>query len=156
MEILTVLLLILLGVILVIAEFMLIPGLSIAGIGAVIAFGISVYLAFKYWGTFAGIVTLIAILVFVPVMLYFLFKGKAVKPMMLNSDIEGKVINIDDQKIHIGDEGITTGRLAPLGKAKINGINVEARSLGSFVDQKTPVKVIKIEGNTVIVEPINK
>lgn len=156
MELLTILLLLLLGLILIIVEFMLIPGLSIAGIGAVISFGFSIYLSFKYWGNLAGIITLIAILVFVPVLLYFLFNGKAIKPMMLNSDIDGKVINIDEQKIHLGDEGITTGRLAPLGKAKINGITVEARSLGQFIDHQTTVKVIKIKGNTIIVEPINK
>ena len=156
MEILTVLLLILLGVILVLVEFMLIPGISIAGIGALVAFGISVFLGFKYWGNLAGFFILGAILIFVPVLLYFLFKGNAMRPMMLNSDIEGKLINVDQQKIHPGDEGITTGRLAPLGKAKINGVAVEARSLGQYIDQKTLVKVIKIEGNTVIVEPINK
>lgn len=154
MEILTILLLLALGVVLVIVEFMLIPGLSIAGIGAFISFAFSVYLSFKYWGNLAGIVTLIAILVFVPVLLYFLFKGNAMKPMMLNSDIDGKVNTIDEQKIQVGNEGITTGRLAPLGKAKINGITVEARSLGQFIDQQTPVKVIKITGNTVVVEPI--
>ena len=156
MEIVTILLFLLLGIILLIVEFTLIPGLSIAGIGSLISFGASIYLAFKYWGNLAGILILIAVLIFVPVLLYFLFKGRAMKPMMLDSDIDGKIVNIDDQKIHLGDEGVTTGRLAPLGKAKINGITVEARSRGIFIDQQTPVKVIKIEGNTIIVEPINK
>lgn len=156
MELFTVLLLILVGVILVIVEFLLIPGISIAGIGAVISFGFSVYFSFKYWGNLAGIITLIAILVFIPVLLYFLFKSNAIKPMMLHSNIDGKVVNVDEEKIHIGDQGITTGRLAPLGRAKINGMSVEARSLGQFIDQRTPIKVIKIERNTVIVEPINE
>lgn len=156
MEIFIVLLLILVGIVLVLVEFLLVPGVTIAGIGGIIAFGVSVYFAFAYWGNLAGILILVAILVFIPVLLYFLFKGKAVKPIMLSSDIDGKVINVDDQKIHVGDEGETIGRLAPLGKAKINGVTVEARSLGSYVDPHTPVKVIKIERNTVIVEPINE
>ena len=155
MEILIVLLLVILGVVLLLVEFMLIPGVTIAGIGGVISFGVSVFLSFKYWGNLVGIIVLLSIVVFIPVLLYFLFKGKAVKPIMLNSDIESKVITVDSEKIHINDEGITIGRLAPIGRAKINGTNVEARSLGNYVEPKTKVRVIKIEGNTVIVEPIN-
>jgi membrane-bound ClpP family serine protease len=156
MEIITIILLLLLGVILLIVEFMLIPGITIAGIGCVISFGASVFLAFNYWGTLAGIITLIAVIIFVPVFLYFLFKGRTMKSMMLNTNIDGIVDTLDTQKVKIGDEGITTGRLAPLGRAKINGINTEARSLGIFIDQKTEIRVIKIQGNTVIVEPINE
>jgi len=156
MELLTVLLLLLLGVVLLIIEFMLIPGITVAGIASVFAFGAGIVLSFQYWGTLPGLITLFVTLVFVPVFLYFLFKGRAVKPMMLNSDISGKVMNIDDQKIHVGDEGVSIGRLNPTGMAKIEGLSVEARSRGIFIDPKTPLKVIKIEGNTVIVEPINQ
>lgn len=156
MEILTVLLLILLGIVLLIIEFMLIPGITIAGIASVIAFGAGIVLSFQYWGTIPGLISLFAILIFVPVFLYFLFKGKAMKPMMLNTGIEGRVVNIDNKKIHIGDEGVSIGRLNPSGRIKIGEISVDARSRNLFVDPKTPVRIIKIEGNTVIVEPINQ
>lgn len=156
MELFIIIILILLGVILLLVEFLLIPGVTIAGIGGIISFGVVVFLSFKFLGHLAGIIVLLSILIFIPVLLYFLFKGKAVKPMMLKSEIDGKVDTIDNQKIHIGDEGITIGRLAPLGKAKINDITAEARSLGSYVEPKTKIKVIKIEGNTIIVEPINQ
>lgn len=156
MELLTVILLLLLGTILLIVEFMLIPGITVAGIGCVISFGASIFLAFNYWGTLAGIVILLAIIIFVPTFLYYIFKGRTVKSMMLNTDIDGVVNTIDNQKIKIGDQGITIGRLAPSGRAKINGANIEARSTGIFIDQKTEIKIIKIQGNTVIVEPINE
>lgn len=155
MEFLTILMLILLGIILLIIEFMLIPGVTIAGIASVIAFGAAIVLSFQYWGTVAGLISLFSILVFVPVFLYFLFKGRAMKPMMLNTGIDSKVINIDNQKIHIGDEGVSIGRLNPSGRVKIDKLSVEARSRGIYIDPKTPVRIIQIEGNTVIVEPIN-
>lgn len=156
MEIVTVILLLLLGVILLLVEFLLIPGISIAGVGSIISLAVSVFLAFKYWGNLVGIIVLLAIVVFVPVLIYFLLKGKTMKRMALNSDIDGKVQTVDNQKIHIGDIGETIGRLAPLGKAKFNGISAETRSLGNYVDPKTKVRVVNIEGNTVIVEPINE
>ena len=156
MEVLTVILLIILGVILLLVEFLLIPGVSVAGVGSVIALVTAIVLSFKYFGNLIGIIVLLAILVLVPVMLYYLFKGKTIKKMTLSSDIDGKVKNIDELEIKVGDIGETIGRLAPLGKAKFNGISAETRSLGSYVDPKTKVRVIKIEGNTVIVEPINE
>ena len=156
MEILTVVLLILLGIILLLVEFLLIPGVSIAGIGSFISLVAAIVMSFKYWGNLAGIIVLLSVVVFVPVLLYFLFKGKTMKKMTLVSNIDGQVKTVDELKIKIGDLGETIGRLAPLGKAKFNGISAEARSLGGYVDPKTKVKVIKIEGNTVIVEPINK
>jgi membrane protein implicated in regulation of membrane protease activity len=155
MEVITILLLLVLGVVLLIVEFMLIPGITVAGIASVLAFGTSIFFAFSYWGTLGGIITLVAIIIFIPVFLYFLFKGKAMTPMMLNSGIDGKVISFDNEKIKIGDEGITSGRLAPMGNIKVNGLTIEARSRGIFIDPKTKIKIVKIEGNTVIVEPIN-
>ena len=109
----------------------------------------------KYFGTLAGFIALAAVVIFVPLFLYFFFKGRAVKPMMLESDIDGKVKTVDEQLIHPGDTGETISRCTPGGKAKINGSVVEVRSLGSFIDPHTTVEVIKIEGNIVIVKPLN-
>jgi membrane-bound ClpP family serine protease len=154
MEILIIIMLLILGVILLLVEFMLIPGISIAGVGSLLSFGGAVYFAFRYFGSIAGFVVLLLILIAVPTFLYFLFKGKAMKPMMLSTNIEGKMKNIEEGLINLGDEGETIGRLAPAGRAKINGINLEVRTTGQFVDQHTKIKVLKIEGNSVYVEPI--
>lgn len=156
MEIITIILLILLGVVLLLIEFLLIPGISIAGIGCLIAFATSVIFAFKYFGSIVGFIVLTSILILVPLFLYFLFKGKAMRPMMLNTDIGSKVRNVEEGQLQPGDEGITIGRLAPAGKAKIKDITLEVRTNGQFIDQQTKIKVLKIEGNSVYVEPINE
>jgi membrane-bound ClpP family serine protease len=155
MELLSVFLLIILGVILLIVEFMLIPGLSIAGVGCFLSFAAAVFFSFKFFGVFGGLVCTVAILVLVPLQLYYLFKSRAMKKMMLNSEIEGKAKTFDENQIKAEDKGITLGRLAPGGKIKINGITAPARSTGSYIDPNTEVVVVKIEGNIVIVKPIN-
>lgn len=155
MDILIIIILILLGVILLVVEFMLIPGLTVAGIGSLISFGLSIYYAFKHFSTLVGIITLLVVLIFVPIMLYLFFKGKAMKPMMLESEIDSKVEIIEENEIKKGDQGESIGRLAPSGKIKINGKAFEARTLGLFVDPHTPIEVIKTEGNIAIVKPIN-
>jgi len=156
MEFLTIILLLILGIVLLLVELLLIPGLSIAGVGCLLSFTAAVVFSFRFWGNIAGFTVLFSILIFVPIILYYLFKSKAVKPMMLSAEINGKITNVDEQKIHKGDEGTTIGRLAPMGKAKFNGSTVEAKSQGQLIAPNTKIRVLKIEGNTVIVEPLNE
>ncbi len=156
MDILIIVILILLGVILLVVEFMLVPGLTVAGIGSLVSFGFSIFYAFKHFSPLVGIIVLLIVLVCIPILLYYFFKGSAMKPMMLESEINSKVQLFDDLDLKKGDQGESIGRLAPSGKVKINGKIYEARTLGLFVDPHTPIEIIKTEGNIAIVKPINK
>ena len=156
MTILIILFLIFLGVLLLLLEFAVIPGITIAGIGGVILLGASVYLAFDSFGILAGIITLAFVIVAVPVIVYRIFKSRTGQKMMLNSEIDGRVDQVDEAIIHIGDEGLTIGRLAPTGKVRINGLSMEAKSAVGFVDQNVKIKVVEILKTQVVVEPINQ
>ena len=74
--------------------------------------------------------------------------------MILNSEISGKVENFVPGKLKVGDTGKTIGRLAPMGKIKVNDVIVEAQSTGGFIDPNTEIEIIKIRSNQIIVEPI--
>lgn len=154
MEIITVILLVLIGVILLIVEFMLIPGITVAGVLSAVSFVASIVLSFRYFGNVFGYVALVAILVSVPAILYFLFKSRASKSMMLESDIDSKVETVKAGSVKPGDVGVTIGRCAPGGNAKINGNVVEVRSQDKFIDPHTEVEVVDVEGNIVIVKPL--
>src|SRR5690554_2641294 len=54
----TIILLIFLGLLLLLIEFAVIPGVTIAGIGGFILLGLSVYIAFAEYGTGIGFITL--------------------------------------------------------------------------------------------------
>jgi len=151
-----IILLIFLGLLLLLIEFAVIPGVTIAGIGGFILLGISVYIAFVSYGNGIGFLTLTFVLVASPLMIYYFFKSKAGGKMILNSFIDGKVDSMDLEKIHVGDTGKTIGRLAPSGKVKVNGEVMEAQSTGGFVDHNTEIKVLKILTNKIIVEPVKK
>ena len=155
MEILTIILLILLGIILLFVEFALIPGVTIAGVGAIIAFGYGIYLAYSSFGILGGIITALFIIILTPLIIVRFFKGKAAKKLTLETKINSKVNLIDPNKIKIGAKGITLGRLAPVGKASFEGEIVEARSAGPLIDPNQPVEIIKISNNQIIVKPIN-
>jgi membrane-bound ClpP family serine protease len=96
------------------------------------------------------------VLIAAPAMIYYFFKSKSGKKMILESNIIGKVETINIEKIKVGDVGKSIGRLAPSGKVKVNGEVVEAQSTGSFVDHNTEIKVLKILTNKIIVEPVKK
>lgn len=155
MSIFAIILLILLGLVLLLIEFAVIPGVTIAGIGGFLLLAISVYISFVEYGTGAGFLTLTFVLVASPLMIYYLFKSKSGKKMILNSKIEGKVETINSSKINVGDTGKSIGRLAPMGKVKVNGEVIEAQSTGSFIDQNKEIRILKILSNKIIVELIN-
>lgn len=152
----TIILLIFLGLLLLLIEFAVIPGVTIAGIGGFVLLGLSVYIAFAEYGTGIGFLTLTFVLVASPLLIVYFFKSKTGKKMVLESLIDGKVETVDNEKIHVGDTGKTLGRLAPSGKVKINGEVLEAQSVSGYVDHNTEIKVIKILTNKIIVEPIKK
>jgi len=154
MSIFAIILLILLGLVLLLIEFAVIPGVTIAGIGGFLCLIASVYIAFNDLGTGAGFITLAVVLLLAPAMIYYFFKSRTGKKMILEKNIDGKVELINIEKIKIGDTGKTIGRLAPTGKVRVNGEVVEAQSTGSFIDHNTRIKVLKIVSNKIIVEPI--
>jgi membrane-bound ClpP family serine protease len=155
MTILIILFLIFLGIVLLLLEFAVIPGITIAGIGGVLLLGASIYLAFDTYGVLAGIITTAFVLLVSPLLVVRFFKSRAGKRMVLESEISGRVEQIDENTIHPGDEGITIGRLAPTGKVRINNQTMEGKSIVGFIDQQVPVRVVEVLKTQVIVEPIN-
>lgn len=156
MTILAIVLLIIIGLILLLIEFAIIPGITIAGIGGFLLLAGSVYIAFAELGNVAGFITLAIVLIVSPIMISYFFKSRTGKKLILNSEIDGKVENFNPGSLKVGDTGKTIGRLAPMGKIRVNGEVVEAQSTGVFIDHQTEIRIIKIKSNQIIVEPIKQ
>ena len=156
MTLIAIVLLIILGLVLLLIEFAIIPGVTIAGIGGFLLLAASVYIAFAEMGNAAGFITLAVVLIASPIMVFYFFKSRAGKKMILDSEIDGVIENFSHDKLKVGDTGKTIGRLAPMGKIKVNGEVVEAQSTGTFIDHQTDIRIIKIQLNKIIVEPIKE
>lgn len=155
MNFLVILFLIILGIILLLIEFTILPGITIAGIGGFLLFVYSIYLAFTSYGNLAGFLTLAFVLILSPIMVTMLFKGKAGKIMTLRAVVNGIANEVNTEKVKVGDIGVTIGRLAPMGKIKVNDEIVEVRSTGTFVNPGEKVRIIQIEKSLITVEPLN-
>jgi len=146
--------LLLFGVALVVAEIFLIPGIGFAGIFGFLSIAASVAMAYVYISPVAGHVTLCAAVLVAAVCIYLFLRGKTLDKMALKTDIDARVDLLSGKNVHVGDVVITSSRLAPMGKVRVESGELEAKSMGAFIDPETPVSIVKIEGNIVVVKPV--
>lgn len=157
MSIGAIILLIILGIALLLVEFLIIPGITIAGIGGFLCVAGGIIAAFYVHGIKAGTITLFSALTAVIATGLIVYKSKTFRHIMLESNINGVAINVKaENNFNVGDHGKTVTRLAPIGKAMINDKMVEAKSLTGFIDENTEIEIVKIQNTNVIVKPLNK
>ena len=133
------------AILLILAEIFLLPGITLAGIGgAVFAYTV---------GIWVGHLTLSLSIITFGIIFAWLLRSRSFNKIALKTDIDSKLTSSRDLGIEPGDEGITLSRLAPIGKARIKGINVEAKSQDELIDENTPIVVIRVDSYNVIVRP---
>ena len=149
MDIFIIAILVVAAVILFLVELFIIPGISIAGF---LAGGCIIYYAFANLGATAGFITLaISVITCVGSLVWFMH-SKTLDKIALKKNITSKVDRSAEEKVKIGDTGITTTRLALIGYAEINGDIVEVKSTDGFLNEKTPIIVNRITDGVILVE----
>lgn len=146
--------LVLLGILMMLIEFLLTPGMGFAGIVGLASFvGACVY-AFIKEGTQTGTIVTAVVAVIVIILFIWMLRGKTWKKLEQKEQIDVKT-NTEVEKVNVGDKGVSLSRLVPIGKVKFEKVTCEAHNAdGSFVDPGTEVEVISIEDNEVFVKPI--
>ena len=148
-------LLILLGIFLFLVEFLLIPGITIAGIGGIILIGSGIYLAFVNHGVTMGLITLGLTLLVSVIVIAISLRSRTWKKVMLDTKIDGTSHEaLAEGSISPGDKGESMTRLNPIGKVRVNDIVIEAKSITGYVDPHTEIEVVKLSGTQLIVKPV--
>ena len=143
---------IIIGLIFLVLEVLVIPGVGIAGIIGFILIAVGVWQAYAGYGMVAGHLLLAGTFILTVLTLILSLRGKTWRKLALSTQINSKVNVIDHDLIKTGDTGKTVSRLAPMGKAQINGEFYEVSTNGDFIDQQTEIVVEKIEYNKIIVK----
>mgnify|MGYP001110014604 CR=1 FL=1 len=155
MSLTVIIFLIVIGIILFYVEFLIVPGVTIAGIAGAILVMVGIYFGYKEYGTPTGHyilgVTALASIFSMILML----QSKTWEKVGLASIIEGRTSSSLDAELKIGDKGETVTRLNPYGKVLINNKFYEAKSSEAFLDPKTKIEVKKIDRSQLIVKPLN-
>ncbi len=152
METTIVIILLVVGILLFLIEFFLIPGLSIAGIAGVAFLGGAIYYAYYSIGPTAGHITVISSVLLLGLSVWIFLRSKVLEKMSLKTEIDGKNDPMKDMIINVGDTGITSSRLAPMGRVKINNHIVEAKTNDDFIDPGVEITVIEVMNTNILVE----
>jgi len=147
-------LLILVGGLMLIVELVLLPGITLAAIGALGCYGGAAWMAWDRHGPRGLIVVVAAVIVVTVVATWFSLRAKTWQRFALGTKIEGRSQEAPQRKVKVGDRGVAQGRLAPMGTVEIGGATYEAKTTGSLVDQRTEVEVVGFDNSNIIVRPV--
>ena len=88
--------------------------------------------------------------------LVWFMRSKTLDKIALKKNITSKVDRSAEEKVKVGDIGVTTTRLALIGYAEINGDIVEVKSSDGFLNEKTPIIVDRIADGVLLVERLKQ
>ena len=149
-EMLIIAFLMVVAIVLILLEIFMLPGITVAGVGGFLFAAGGLFYAYSVSTPIGNVTLAVSSLVFASFI--WLLRSKSFNRVALKTDIDSKLVSSRDLGIVPGDEGLTLSRLAPIGKARINGITVEAKSMDELIDENTPVEVIRVDGYNVIVK----
>lgn len=150
-----VILLVLFGLLLVIVEVIFIPGTTFVGVAGFVCIIVGVILAFKYFGSETGWITLGGATAASGVLLYLAFRTNSWRRFAINTSIDSKVNEVEEMKFPVGMQGVALSALRPIGKGEFGGNVAEVRTLGEYVEAGSRIHIIKVSTTQIIVEIIN-
>ncbi len=142
------------GLALVVVE-MFHPGFGAAGITGIILLAAGILVTAKTWmqGIIMTLIILVVLAVLLSIALYLGSKGKLPKSLVLkeSTDKESGFSGTDDMQYLLGKKGRAVTPLRPAGCADLDGIRLDVVTRGDFIDKDTPVTVVEVEGNRIVV-----
>lgn len=127
-----------------------IPGLIVGCIGIILMTG-SIVLAFMYHNPLYGILLIFVTVIIVPVIIIWVLKHIRVTGAQ---NVEDGYTSVDETLTSlVGQEGMSVTPLRPVGIAMIGSRRVDVTSENMMVDKNTPLRVVKVEANKVVVKP---
>ena len=145
--------LILVGLILIYLELLFVPGTTILGLIGLGLCIVGVYLTYDNHGDTAGNWVLVGSALLSIVGLVFIFRAKSWNKFSLKTTNKSKFNDDYYADLTIEMRGLAVSDLKPIGKGEFNNKSYEVRSRGEHIASGSPIKIAKVSGNTIIVEP---
>jgi membrane-bound ClpP family serine protease len=142
------------GLGLIIVELVFIPGTTVVGLLGLIFTIVGIVISYKHFGSDIGFYILMGTSTATLVALFVSFRSGAWSRFSLKSSIKSKVNEGLVNALHVGEEGLTRSALRPMGTAEFQNQNFEVRTTGAFLDSGVRIKIVKIQSNQIIVEPL--
>lgn len=155
------------GLMLILVEVFIIPGFGIIGGLGILALGAALVLSLVGAGaTFGALLYAtgqigfsLGIAIFLGIVfLKFLPKMPFGRAFVLDSILDGKAGFLSEPPADLTlleQVGVAHSTLRPAGIAEINGHRIDVISEGEFIEAGTPIKVVRVDGNRVVVDTIH-
>lgn len=147
--------LILAGISLIVVEIIFVPGTTIVGAFGFLIGVYGVYRSYELYGVDTGHMVLAGSLAAGLAAILLSFKSGAWNKFSNKSVMKTPVNEGLTSSLEVGQEGKCISSLKPVGKAEFENKEYEVNSHGQFIEENTSVRIIKLERNKIIVEPIN-
>lgn len=142
--------LIIIGLLLVFAEILIIPGVGIAGILGVAAMAGSCVYAFLEISQTAGVIVTAINAVLLVLITIWVLRAKTWERLALATNIDSKAI-VPETEVVPGAVGVTVTRLAPMGTARFGDLRLEVTAREGMIDPGVEVEVVEVDGIKVYV-----
>lgn len=147
--------LILVGLLLIIVEIVFIPGTTVVGLFGLIFTIVGIIFSYNHYGSEIGFYVLLGTSLITAGTLYLSFRKGAWSKFSLKNSIDSKVNEGITNELEVGAVGKAVSALRPMGSVEFNGRIFEVKSNGEYFNSGTMVKIVKIQLNDILVEPIN-
>lgn len=133
-----------------------IPGFGVSGLAGLALEIVSIVMAYNHHGpTAALIITALTAAIF-GLTLFLSFrsatKGRLSRSALILKNTE-KADEVESTvSVQVGDQGIAVTTLRPAGIAEFNGERLNVMTEGSFIEKGAPVRILKVNGNKIVVE----
>lgn len=141
------------GVALLVVE-VFVPGFGLPGISGIVLIVVGIVLTWNQYGMAAGLSVMLIALALAGISVSISIKsaahGKISRSALILKD-ETPAAENEELAALLGQEGVTTSVLSPVGTVEINGVRLEVISECAYLAKDVPVQVFRIEGNRIIV-----
>lgn len=152
MSLTLIIILIIAGLLFLLLEVLVIPGTTLVGAAGLALIAFSVWESYHVFGSPTGHFVLLGTIVLTILTIYLSLKSKTWNRIMLKTEIDGRVNEIEAGQVNVGDTGMTVSRLAPSGKAIFNDTHFEVHTTGDFIDQETEIEITHLQDNKIFVK----
>lgn len=146
--------LIIIGLVLIMAEILIFPGIGFSGILGLLALVGSCLYAWLQISQTAGIIVCSVNVVMVIGLMIFALRSNTWSRLALNTMIDSRA-GQDETVVTVGEKGKTLTRLAPMGTAKIKDKILEVKSQEGILDAGVEIEVVLIDDGKIYVKSIN-
>ncbi len=155
-EWLAVILLISVGIGLIIAEVIFIPGTTVIGFLGIVFVVAGIVISFISFDTLTGLIVLGGSLVSGFAALFIGLKSGAWEKFSLKGSSDSRFNQDVKLELKVGDTGMAVSALRPMGKAEIRNNIMEVSTQGNYLKPGAKIRVIRLSGSKIYVEPINE